>query len=510
MRAQTPALPPVRRLTGSTALGLLSILAIAVGAGIGASLDGPVAGGVASASILAGVGAVVIYALERSRPGYLGIEMPVLLILLSTVTLRYSFAGGPRSADELTSNPFDVFSLMKLAFTGMAAALGLLALTAPRVRMSERVTTRPARFYIVYAVVVFIGVVASVNPVLTFYRAIEVVAGLLVVAGAYRTAGREALSRIERMIFWYSVAMISSAWIGALIFGGAALEAQANSPIPIRLQGIFPRISHNSLGYLGVVVALWSIARLVARERENAPRPMISGALAVFGLITLVAAQYRTGYLALFAGLALLLLVAGRKALAGLAVVTFLAISIGGSSLVQQAEPYLLRGQDTERASRLSGRVTYWTEAIPVWQESPIIGGGLQTASRLIVLSDLDTEKGEASNLHSTWVEALVGTGVVGLAMLALALLTGLWRSVVRTFDRRGRVVPAVILTIILVRTFTGGGIDGGGDTQLLFLTLLFGLRDDHSFRERGGADPPGGGRMGLTRSGGRLPGGST
>ena len=480
MRAASTPLRPFRRFAGSPPLGLLLMCAVAVGAGVGVSLEGPIGGGVASACILGAIAAALVYALERTRPGYLAVELPVFLILLSTVTLRYSFAGGPRSADELTANPFDIFSLMKLAFTGTAAALGLVALVAPRLRSSERVTTRPARFYAAYAVVVVLGIATSVNPLLTSYRAIEMLAGLLVAAGAYRTARGEGLTRIEHMIFWYSVAMVSSAWIGALIFGGAALEPQAQSPIPIRLQGIFPRISHNSLGYLSVVVTLWSMARIVAHDREVGPRRAVSGALVVFGLITLAASQYRTGYVALFAAVAVLLVVTGKRALAVLALVTVLLISITGPTIVEEAEPYLLRGQDTERASRLSGRVTYWSAAIPVWQESPIIGGGLQTASRLLVLSDLDTEKGTATNLHSTWVEALVGTGVLGLTMLALSLLFGLWRALVRAFDGGGRVVPAVILTILLVRTFTGGGIDGGGDTQLLFLVLLFGLRDDY------------------------------
>jgi hypothetical protein len=271
-------------------LSLLLILVGGVGAGVGASLEGLVAGGLAVASLFGALGAMVIYALERTRPGYLAVEIPVLLILLSTVTLRYSFAGGPRTAEELTSNPFDIFSLMKLGFTATAAALGFLALTAPK---SERakVTTRPARFYTAYAVVVFLGIVASINPLLTTYRAIEMVAGLVVAAGAYRTARGEALSRIEKMIFWYSVAMILSAWVGAVIFGGAALEAQPGSPIPVRLQGIFPRISHNSLGYMSVLLALWSISRLLAREREIGPSRMVSGAVTALSLVTLGAAQ---------------------------------------------------------------------------------------------------------------------------------------------------------------------------------------------------------------------------
>lgn len=481
---------------------MLVIVVGGIGAGVGASLEGPVSGGLAAAALFGALGAMVVFALERTRPGYLAVEVPVLLILLSTVTLRYSFAGGPRTAEELTSNPFDIFSLMKLGFTATAAALGFLALTSRQSR-GVKVTTRPARFYTAYAVVVFMGIVASVNPLLTSYRAIEMVAGLVVAAGAYRTARGEALARIEKMIFWYSVAMILSAWVGAIIFGGVALEAQPGSPIPVRLQGIFPRISHNSLGYMSVLLALWSISRLLARDREIGPSRMISGAVAALALVTLVASQYRTGYVALVAGAAVLLVVAGKKVLAGLALVTVLVFSFAGGGLVEDAQPYLLRGQDTERASRLSGRVTYWTAAIPVWQQSPIIGGGLQTASRLVVLADLDTAKGTASNLHSTWVEALVGTGLVGVTMLALSLLFAFGRALVRAFDGGGRVVPAVILTILLVRTFTGGGIDGGGDTQLLYLTLLFGLRDEYrSPKRRAGMDPLGPGLVPESRQG--------
>ncbi|MGH2778536.1 MAG: O-antigen ligase family protein, partial [Actinomycetota bacterium] len=476
------ALPPAG--SPSKVLGpALAILLIAlggVGAGVAVSLEGPLAGGVASITVLFAAAAIVIHGLERTRPGYVAIEVPVLLILLSTLTLRYSFAGGPQTATELTENPFDVFSLFRLACTGLAAALGLLALSAPHAKAAERLTTRPVRYYSAYALVAFMGLVVSVNPLLTSYRATEMVAGLLVVAGAYRTGGKEALQRIETMIFWYAVLMLGSAWVGAVAFGG--LE-RINSPIPVRLVGIFPHISSNTLGYLSVVVALWSMARLLARGREIGPRPAVSILLVGFGLATLIAAQYRTGYAMFVAGAAILLLVSGRKVMAGLAVVVVLAITTLGSGMFEEAQPYLLRGQDTERASRLSGRVTYWSTALPVWRQSPIIGGGLQTASRLVVLDDLDTEKGAASNLHSTWVEALVGTGIVGVALLALALLTAWWRSLARVFGGPGRLVPAVLLTALIVRTITGGSIEGGGDTQLFFLTLAFGLRDGATLR---------------------------
>ncbi|MGH2776686.1 MAG: O-antigen ligase family protein [Actinomycetota bacterium] len=475
MRPVGEALKSPRQLAGSI-LALLALALVAAAAGVASSLEGPLSGGVASFSLVFAGAAVVVYGLERSRPAYLAVEIPVLLILFATLTLRYSFTGGPQSAAELTENPFDIFSLFQLGCTIVAAALGLLALTAPK-RLDGRVTSRPVRLYVIYTGVVFLGLVPSVNPLLTGYRAIEVVAALVAVTGAYRAGGADALKRIEAMVFWYYVAMMTSAWIGALIFPGVALE-HLNSPIPIRLTGVLPRISSNSVGTFGCVVALWSLARLLGRDREWGPRPAVSAGLIGYGLVTLIVAQYRTGYAMFAAGVALLLLLAGRKMLGVLAITCGLGIALFGGGIFQAAQPYVLRGQDTERASRLSGRVTYWTAAIPVWQQSPVIGGGLETASRLLVLNDLPTKKGSASNLHSTWVEALVGTGTVGLLALALSFLTAWGRSLKRAFNGASRIVPAVLLTILLIRSLTGGTIQGGGDLALLFLALAIGLSD--------------------------------
>lgn len=107
----------------------------------------------------------------------------------------------------------------------------------------------------------------------------------------------------------------------------------------------------------------------------------------------------------------------------------------------------------------------------------------MQTASRLIALTDLDAEKETAQNLHSTWMEALVGTGAVGfLLLLTYALVS--WRRALKTaLQRRGRLVPVLIMTVIVVRSLTGGSIEQGGDTSLLFLTLAWGLRDAYDLR---------------------------
>jgi O-antigen ligase len=465
----------IRRLPGPLgpplAVGLLGAVA-----GIAVAQGGIVAGAVAGGALLFAIAALSVLRLAQTRPFYMTVEVPVFFLLIATLTLRYTLAGGPRTGEELTSDPFDIFSLFKLGCTGIALALGLIALLSPARGAEDRITSRSIRIYYAYGFIVVLGLTTSVHPLLTSYRAIEVVAGLTVLAGAYKTMGRQALARIERMLYWYAVLLISSIWVGVVVVPSAAVE-RINSPIPLRVQGVFPHVSSDTMGHLSVVLIMWSLARILARRVELGPRMWLTKAIVVFGFISLIAAQYRTGYASLLAALGVLLFIRGRKAIATLALAGVLVISVAGSGVIAGAQPYLLRGQDVERASRLQGRLTYWSYAIPVWQQSPIIGGGLETATRLVALPSLAGSKKPPQNVHSTWVEALVGTGVVGVSLLAAALLLTYRRALAMAL-RGGRLVPVLLLTVLMVRSFTGGSIEQGGDTSLLFLTLAWGLRD--------------------------------
>jgi O-antigen ligase len=322
---------------------------------------------------------------------------------------------------------------------------------------------------------VFAGITVSVFPLLTAFRWFEVVVPLFVLAGAYKSVGFESLARIERMIYGYIVLLLCSVWVGVALFPAQTVD-RINSPIPLRIQGIYPGISSDSTGALGTLLILWTLGRLLRPRFERPMSRLMSLSLIGFGFVSLVGAQYRTGYVALAAGLALLLVLLKKKGWATLAVAAAIAMATLGGGLIADAQPYLLRGATTEQASRLSGRTTYWSLAIPVWRESPIIGGGLQTASRFEVLTQLEGGK-EVQNIHSTWMEALVGTGVLGVFFLAASLFTTMRRAVVQAL-RGARLVPALILTVLAVRTLTGGSIEQGGDTSLLFLTLAMGLRD--------------------------------
>ena len=452
-------------VAGALVIATLGAMAVATGRGLAA---------VGLAAIP--VALFVVPRLSRAvglPAGYFSIEVPVGLLLLSTLVFRM------RDAGALADNPLDSAALYRLACVGAAALLAWLTLLRPRAT-SERVPIpTPVVLFGVYVAVVFLGAPLSVNLPLTAYRGVELAVGLLVVVAAVQYGGTDAVRRLERTLYGFFVLVIAAVWIGVLLFPGEAVNTES-SPVPFQISGIYPALSSNGVGETGALLVLWSLGlRLSGRRVGRWNLSMIA-----LGAVTLAAAQYRTGYLALAVTVALLLLIRGRKTVALLVTAGVLAVlAWSPSTLIQAAEPYALRGQSREQAKELSGRMELWEKSIPVWRESPLLGKGLLTGTRFEVLAPAGLTTVAA--IHGTWIEVLVGTGLVGLALLA-AFLVLLWRSALPDlFSRTGLVYPGLLLAFITVRSTTGSSFEVFGVTALLILVLAYRLNLEASQRRR-------------------------
>jgi O-antigen ligase len=427
---------------------------------------------------LAVVGITLIGALLRTRAGrdFAAVELPALLILLSQIVLRQ------RDAEALSSNPLDAAGLLRVASIGLAGLLGALALTTPVTDLRERITTRPFRLYCFYVVIVFLGAPLSVNLLLTAYRGVELVACLVVVAGAFRRAGRQAAERILTLVYWFTAASVVAIWLGAVVMPGSAFSP-VDSPFPVQLHGVFPAFSANGTGTLGAVLGLWSLAKLLSPPDRGKITTRILLLLTVLGFTTLAFAQYRTGYLAAIVGLVVLLWFRARAAAFWVIMITLVVAIAWGGQIVHSAEPVLQRGATVEVVRGLSGRLNYWESGLEVWRESPFLGRGLLTASRFEVLAKLGSVY--TSSIHGTWVEALVGTGVIGLAFLAAAFLVTMYRAFRDARRLRGLVVPLILLTFLAVRSITGPTFEVAGGDALVLMTLAILFRDQPMVRGR-------------------------
>jgi O-antigen ligase/polysaccharide polymerase Wzy-like membrane protein len=426
---------------------------------------------------MAGAGLVlplVTVTSRRLRSGVLAVEVPIVLLLVSNLTFRV------RSTQQLTANPLDTAGQFRVACIGLAALLGMAAFLTARpaaASAGQRLTSLPFRLYVAYVLVVFVGVPLSFNPFLTAYRGIELAAALMVMLGARKSVGDEATSRMESTLYWSTVALIGSVWLGVVVSPSKAIVRLANeaAPIPYNLQGVIPALASNAVGALGAILAVWSLARIRSKHGSRL-HPWLAYMLAAVGIASLMLAQYRTGYIATTVAVVLLLLLRRKWNLAGLLLLASIAVLVWKPSLITAAEPYVLRGQTATEAHELTGRVTWWEAALPVWKESPLIGRGLLTASRYEVFARLG--QFTTAGLHSTWIEALVGTGVIGLVLLVLAYLVSLGRALVRALPSYGWTVPFVLLMVLGVRSLTGNTFESLQYEAVMFLWLALSLQD--------------------------------
>jgi hypothetical protein len=335
-----------------------------------------------------------------------------------------------------------------------------------------------------YVAVAFLGVATSERPLLTSYRVIEIAAVLIVIVGAVRSAGPSVLARMETVLYWFVVAIVASIWIGVAAAPSRGIEhlAAGGTPWTWSIQGALPLIASNGVGLFGVVLTFWSLGRASDQRGEGRRRATISYALAVVGVVTAVSAQYRTGYVALVVGL-LIFLVARRKVLLLMLLATVVAtVLVWTPSLVTSSEPVALRGQSVTQARGLSGRVDFWSHAVPVWEQSPWIGKGLITATRFDVLAPLGYTL--TAGIHSTWIEALVGTGLLGIALLGASFLFVAGSVVADQFRSDARIVPLLLVAVLGVHSITGNSFEALDWTTMVFLWLALGCGQHRLFAD--------------------------
>jgi len=116
------------------------------------------------------------------------------------------------------------------------------------------------------------------------------------------------------------------------------------------------------------------------------------------------------------------------------------------------------RGQNAGLNMNLTGRVSWWDFALRKWEERPLTGHGAHAGGRFASLAAMGQS---SSHLHSTYMEALVGTGLIGLGLVALvvaatwkSLALGLRRAAIGSSDRHLTTEVAAVLGLLTFRSF--------------------------------------------------------
>jgi O-antigen ligase/polysaccharide polymerase Wzy-like membrane protein len=229
-----------------------------------------------------------------------------------------------------------------------------------------------------------------------------------------------------------------------------------------RLSGGIPPLNPNEMtGLCGVV-----ILALAWRNMEHLGRrwdlPII---LVMTGLIW--ASGSRTGLLALVIALAVLFLQARRLpagvVMALLAAVPLLFYLAAGTNLISN---YLNRG-GSQNVTSLNQRTVAWSAALHLhtafWDTW--FGNGLSMV-KIPVTAQFRTEQ----ILDSSWMSALVQSGVVGVVLLGLWILSAL--SVAIRSPRHYRLLATALLGFVVSRSILESGLIGATPVFLIFFLV--------------------------------------
>jgi len=303
-------------------------------------------------------------------------------------------------------------------------------------------------------VICLVSTLWSVFPLWTLYKSLEYlvdVALLTAILGTFAS-----VESYKSMVDWtwtlYALLLVS-VWIGAVIWPEEAFQPSGGM-IGVQLYGVMPLIHANGVGDLGAIVSIVALSRLLGMPSIGTGR-VFYAVLFILGLAAMAVAQTRSAILGFLCGLLLLLYFMRRTTTTGLFVVTVVLL-FSLTSAGALTDEYLRRGQNAELVGSLSGR-TYWWES--GWQEflkSPWAGLGAFTA-RFTVLEKLGAR--DASTIHNTYLETLLGVGIIGvIPVVAVFLWTWilLIRELRKGFEnaiRRQLTIEAITVLAILTCT---------------------------------------------------------
>jgi O-antigen ligase len=341
----------------------------------------------------------------------------------------------------------------------------------------------------IYGLVCLASALWSVQPSWTLYKSGEFLLDVTVLAAVLATV--DSTETYETFFNWTLILCgieLLWTWMGAVIWPAEALH----STYPDRLVGVFPIQSSNAIGASGAILSVVAFCRLLPLPGCKFDRSW-NILLFGFGAASMIACRTRAAFVGFALGMLLVFLFSRSARIVAL-VSSLLALIAYAMSLAFNAAPqpsalwdrladpngtimsFMQRGQSVDQMESLTGRTQWWTFAWQQLMEHPWTGLGAYAGGRFAVLSKMGF--GDTSQLHSDYLETLVGTSFWGLIPL-LAGLFGTWWLLVRfmrtpslaPFERQLALEAVAILGVITVRSVVN--VEMIWHAPLFFLMVL-------------------------------------
>lgn len=325
------------------------------------------------------------------------------------------------------------------------------------------------------------GILAMISsafiPEYAFYalwKSFEIVVDCLIIASLLSFHPTFATARAPyRMVITIDAILVITYLLEALIVPERALHS-ARGYLRIQMEGVLPVMPENGVAFISATAAFACICGAF-----RTPRILRKcGLILLLGLclVSLVLAQSRTSVGGLAVATVVFLLADRRFAALGVLALAAVVVGTYYSELVEVGAAYLLRGQDSQLLTSLSGRTEGWQTAWIAFQESPFFGNGFAAYARAFVL------KGEVTSMHGAIFEVMVGTGAAGLVAWLTAIAWTLFRAMTlptaidgvdAAMSRSVKAEMLGIAALMLIRSSTSSGLAEHEDNLFLFLGLL-------------------------------------
>lgn len=364
------------------------------------------------------------------------------------------------------------YRIVLVLFAAVASAIALVS----NYRRWSQAFPAPLLLLLVYGLVALCSsVFVPTHAFYSMWKSFEILVDVLVIAAVLSYQNPQNIARAAyRMLVGLYGLLIVIYLLEALAMPTLAFR-ESRGYLSIYMLGVLPVMTQNALAFLSAVCAFAIICRL--QRPGHAGIKLAYALMLIPALLTLVLAQSRTSVIALVLALLVYLIFDRRYALLGVVIVVTLVGSFF-TSVYDASYQYLLRGQDVQLVTTLSGRTEGWEKAWQAFLQSPIAGQGFAAFARANILGTTGM-----SSMHGAVFDVLVGTGLLGFIPWAAAILWTFLRLARLSLNGHpwfagliGRSLQAEMMgvaVLILVRASTSSGLALHQDNLMLFLAVL-------------------------------------
>ena len=322
-----------------------------------------------------------------------------------------------RDTDTIQQNPLDIWALYRIGLMGIVAFVLIARLLMRRTDWFKVLLKGSIGLLAGYAILGMVSTLWSVYPTWTLYKSTEYLIDIALIAAIVIAA--KDIYEFKTLFDWTWLLiglLAASAWLGLLIWP-SNFAGRSVGMIGLQLSGVLPAMETNKVGELGAILGIVALNRFLFTQDKKFYFVLFFAAM-----LTLVFAQSRSPITGFLVAIPFMLFAAKKIGPVVLSVMLLFSLLLL-TGIADTFWEFFQRGQDAKYFATLSGRTRMWELGWEVFKDSPLIGYGAYAGARFGVLSEVSKGVGQWSSILNTWLEVLLGVGVIGWILVAAAFI---------------------------------------------------------------------------------------